>query len=125
MDKMASLRQIFLDHGMLFGSTSSYMAGARAEDNIGGTAAFGDVHGDEVEEDDEAAQPGKQVQGSFFDVKLASKFRMSDFSSHIKLRKLIMPSTFRIWLPTAPSSTHSIYSSAEVSVCPAVILILV
>ncbi|KAF8802530.1 hypothetical protein BYT27DRAFT_7226421 [Phlegmacium glaucopus] len=76
MDKMASLRQIFLDRGMLFGSTSSYMAGARTgEDNTGGGAVFDDASGDEVEEDDEAAQLGEQVQGSFFDVKLASKFQ--------------------------------------------------
>lgn len=76
---MASLRQTFLDSGMLRGSTSSYMAGAQAKGAIGGAAA----DSDEEEEEEEAAVPGEQVQGSFFDVKLASKFCKFVFASYI------------------------------------------
>ena len=62
---------------MLRGSTSSYMAGAQAKGAIGGAAADSD------EEEEEAAVPGEQVQGSFFDVKLASKFCKFVFASYI------------------------------------------
>jgi hypothetical protein len=75
MDKMASLRQTFLEREMLHGSTSSYMAGVRAEDSRDATSDR------EEEEEEEIAVSGEQIPGSFFDVKLASKFRKFSFAS--------------------------------------------
>jgi hypothetical protein len=65
---------------MMFGTTSSYIAGIRAEDGPQVASGSSDVV-DGEEEDDESAEPGNPVSGALSVVKLAARFRMS-FTSH-------------------------------------------
>jgi hypothetical protein len=56
MDEMAALYQTFLKRGMMYGTTSSYMAGITgAESN---DAEAYKVDSEEDEEDDEGPEPG-------------------------------------------------------------------
>lgn len=59
MEKMAWLRETFLDRGMLFGTTSSYTTGVRAPDTL-------DNDADDMDDgnDDESAVSGKPSTGS-------------------------------------------------------------
>jgi hypothetical protein len=75
---MAALHRVFSDRGMMFGTTSSYMAGVRAKDGPQVASGSSDVVG---EEDDESAEPGNPVSGALSIVTLAARFRMS-FTSH-------------------------------------------
>jgi hypothetical protein len=63
MEKMAWLRQTFLDHGMLFGTTSSYTAGVRAPDTLDNDA----------DDDNESAVSGKPSSGALSVVELAAR----------------------------------------------------
>jgi hypothetical protein len=77
MDKMAALHRVFSDRGMMFGTTSSYMAGVKGPQVVSGSSNAADRE----EEDDESAEPGNPVSGALSMVKLAARFHMS-FTSH-------------------------------------------
>lgn len=77
MDKMAALHQIFSKQGMMFGTTSSYMAGIVGAENNGAETCRED--GTEDDEDDEGPEPGNPTRGALSDVKLAAIARMCSF----------------------------------------------
>ena len=68
---------------MMFGTTSSYMAGIRAGESPAVAPAFsGVVDGeDDEDDDDEGPESGDPASGSLSVVKLAARSRMSDFIS--------------------------------------------
>lgn len=82
LSKMSTLRQIFSDHGMMNGSTSSYTANTQAQavtinNHTSGLDTKPNLDDNEDNDDDEGAAPGSQPTPgeSFSDVKLASKTR--------------------------------------------------
>ena len=77
MEKMATLHQIFADCGMLFGTTSSYMAGVRAPADPPNANA--DV---DDEDDDGGPEPGDPTHGALSIVKLALKSCTNHLISH-------------------------------------------
>jgi len=78
MDKIAALRQVFLDRGMLVGSTSSYMAGVRAEEDFAvAHIASGVTKPEDEEEDEDGPEPGDPASGVLSIVKLAQRCRKS------------------------------------------------
>jgi hypothetical protein len=72
MDKMAALRHIFSEMGMLAGTTSSYMAKMKSEDereeDCSDTAELRDNEGDE---DDDGGPTSGNASDAMFNVKLA------------------------------------------------------
>ena len=86
MDKITALHWVFLDRGMMFGMTSSYMAGIQAgESPVVAPASSGVVNVEDDEDDnddnDEGPESGDLASGSLSAVKLATRSRMSDFIS--------------------------------------------
>jgi hypothetical protein len=79
MDKITALHRVFSDRGMMFGTTSSYMAGIRAgESPAVAPASSGVVDGeDDEDDDDEGPESGDPASGSLSVVKLAARSRMS------------------------------------------------
>jgi hypothetical protein len=79
MDKMAALRQIFSDRGMLVGTTASFMASNIISEAQKETSCSLDVASEEEQEDDDD-DDGGPVQGdptpALFVVNLAAKFRV-------------------------------------------------
>jgi hypothetical protein len=77
MDQMAALRRVFLDRGMLAGTTSSYMAGIKIpkdqEENLSFTDAVDD---DDDKDEDDGGPIQDDPTPALFDVKLAAKFRV-------------------------------------------------
>jgi len=75
MDKMAAPRQVFLDRGMLAGTTSSYMAGIKIPKDQEKSCILDAVNNDDEDEDD-----GGPIQDdptpALFDVKLVAKFHV-------------------------------------------------
>jgi hypothetical protein len=80
---MASLYQLFSDQGILWGTTSSNMAGVMA--GIDETPASSDntIGEEDKEEDDEGPESGDPASGAMSVVRLAAKFRMSNHSQQI------------------------------------------
>jgi hypothetical protein len=83
MDKITALHWVFLDCGMMFGTTSSYMAGIQAgESPTVAPASSGVVDGeDDKDDDNEGPESSDPVSGSLSVVKLATRSHMSDFIS--------------------------------------------
>jgi hypothetical protein len=102
---------------MMFGTTSTYMAGVQA----GGAptvapAASGIVDGDDDEDEDESPEPGDSASEALSAVTLAARFRTLDFATGlINVLTLIL---YRIWLSTRSLGTCSIHRTAQVSPCP-------
>jgi hypothetical protein len=117
MDKMAALHQAFLDCGMMFGTTSTYMAGIQAGGALTvAPAASGIVDGDDDEDEDERPEPGDSASGALSAVTLAARFRMLDFTTG--LTNVLTLILYRIWLSTRSSGSCSIHQTARVSPCP-------
>lgn len=77
MEKLAALRQIFAERGMLYGTTSLYMAGIRAP------AGTPDMIAEEDNEDDDGGPvPGDPTNGTLSVVNLANKPRMYNIIGH-------------------------------------------
>ena len=77
MEKMATLCQIFADHGMLFGTTSLYRVGVRAPADPSNTNT--DV---DSEDDSGGPEPGDPTHGALSIVKLALKPHANHLISH-------------------------------------------
>ena len=75
MEKMTALRRIFSDHGMLIGTTSSYMAGIRIQEHQERAPGANEEPEDEPEDDSEPVLG--DPAGALFVVNLAAKFRAS------------------------------------------------
>lgn len=77
LSKIAALHQTFASQGMLRGTTSSYMASMSAgEEARNGPDTSSDNGGDEDGDEDVGPAPGNALaDGSFSDVKLATKIR--------------------------------------------------
>lgn len=86
LEKMAALHQIFSDRGMLAGTTSSYMAGIKADKEELHTSG-------NTDEEDEEDYDGGPISGdrtsALSVVKLASKFGMFNFAVILTLPLLI------------------------------------
>jgi hypothetical protein len=95
MDKMAALYQTFSKRGMMYGTTSSYMAGITGAGSNDAEAY--EVDSEEDEEDDEGPEPGNQTRGTLSDVKLAAKARTCNFNIPVNI---ILITVFRTGLST-------------------------
>lgn len=73
MEKMAALHQIFSDRGMLAGTTLSYMAGVKADEEESCTS--GNTEKEDEDDSDGSPISGDQISALSV-VKLASKFGM-------------------------------------------------
>jgi len=77
MDKIAALRHVFLDCGMLVGSTS-YMAGVMAEeDSVVAHITSGVTKPEDKEEDEDGPEPGDPASGVLSIVKLTQRCHKS------------------------------------------------
>lgn len=76
MDQMAALRRVFLDCGMLAGTTSSYMAGIKIPKDQEENLCFTDAVDDDDDKDEDDGGPIQDdPTPALFDVKLAAKFQ--------------------------------------------------
>jgi len=76
MDKMAALHRVFLDCGMLAGTTSSYMAGIKIPKDQEEKLCILDTVNNDNKDEDDSGQIQDDPTPVLFDVKLVAKFHV-------------------------------------------------